>query len=98
VNEIIWGSWLVIFLFFEIKAAFNKVEGDTLSETVGDWTGVPEWSETGRKFSKLRRGVLFIFLVSLTLHLVWATTVLPVIVFGAILSLIIGIGIFKEKS
>ena len=96
-NEIIWAAWLVIFLFFELKAALNKKKGDTLSETVGDWHGVPKWSKVGRKYSGLRRTALFLFLVSLTLHLVWAATVVPVIVFGAILTLIIGVGIFKEE-
>ena len=66
-NEIIWAAWLVIFLFFELKAALNKKKGDTLSETVGDWHGVPKWSKVGRKYSGLRRTALFLFLVSLPL-------------------------------
>ena len=96
-NEYIWLGWLLIFLFFELKAALNKKKGDTLSETVGDWHGVPKWSKVGRKYSGARRTVLFCFLVSLTTHLVWATTVLPVIIFGALLTVIIAIGVFKEK-
>ena len=96
-NEVIWLIWLVAFLVFELKAALNKKKGDTLSETVGDWHGGPKWSKVGRKWSGARRTVLFLFLVSLTIHLVWAASVLPVIIFGAMLSFIIGVGVFKEK-
>ena len=96
-SEYVWGIWLLLFLSYELFAAFNKPKGDTLSEVVGDWTGLRKWRREIRQWSLGRRTVLLLFLVSLTLHLVWGTTVIPVAVLGAILACVIAIGIFKEK-
>lgn len=96
-NEALWFIWLVLFLVYEVYAALNKKKGDTLSETVGDWTGLEKWRKGERRGSVARRTVLFCFLVGLTSHLVWGTTVLPVIVFGGAFFAIVGWGVFKEK-
>jgi len=95
--EYVWGAWLLLFLIYEVGAALSKRRGDTLSENVGDWVGVKKWQRGERRFSLLRRFILLAFMVSLTAHLVWGTTVVPVIVFGALLGVVIALGILKEK-
>lgn len=79
-NDIYW--LMVIFLFFlpyEVYAAFSKKKGDTLSENVWDWFAIKRpWMKYGR----LRRFILWAFLTGLVSHFIYATTVVPVIVFG----------------
>ena len=94
--ETVWVIWLGLFLFFELWAALDKRKGNTLSETIGDWIGVPKWMKGARRFAPLRRLVLGFFLVALGLHLVWGTSVVPVIGFGAVLAVVIFIGL-REK-
>ena len=95
--EIVWGMWLLLFLVYEVGAAISSRRGDTLSENVGDWVGVPKWRRRERRFSRFRRLILFGFMVALTLHLVWGVTVGPVVVLGALLGFVIAWGIFREK-
>lgn len=80
----VWVGWLVLFLVCELVAAKQKQHG-TFSETVWDWFGVRRKVILG----PARRAILFLFLASLTAHLVWGTTVAPVIVFGALVGAII---------
>jgi hypothetical protein len=96
VSETFWFGWLAVFLVFELVMALDGKKGGTLSETVGDWVGVKKWARSTRRFSLLRRTVLFFFLVSLSLHLVWGFTVFPVMIFGSFLAAIIIVGL-KEK-
>lgn len=79
-DDVYWIVWLaVIFLPYELYAAFSKKKGDTLSENVWDWFAV---KNTEAKHGKLRRFILWAFLASLLSHFIYATTVLPVIGFG----------------
>ena len=95
--EIVWTIWIVLFLVFELWAALDQRKGNTLSETVGDWIGVPRWRRGVRKLAPLRRLVLGLFLVALLAHLVWGVSVGPVIVLGIALGAVIAWGICKEK-
>ena len=91
--EFVWGTWLLLFLCYEVYAAVNKRKGDTLSEVVWDWTG----RRGVRRFAPLRRSVLGFFMGVLIGHLVWGAPVWPVIVTGIALGAVILWGIFKEK-
>ena len=73
-----WIGWLVLFLIYEVYAAFSKQEEDTLSENVWLW------------FDEVwERAVLGVFMLALGLHFVFSTTVLPIIVLGPVLVFII---------
>jgi hypothetical protein len=78
-SAIAWVGWLVLFLVFEVYAAFSKEDDDTLSENVWIWFD-RTWE----------RVVLGAFMLSLTSHFVFETTVLPIIVLGGIMTFIIG--------
>lgn len=79
-DDVYWIIWLVvIFLPYEVYAALSKTPGDTLSENVWDWFAV---KHTQAKYGKLRRFVLWGFITALASHFIYATTVIPVIVFG----------------
>jgi hypothetical protein len=79
-DDLIWLVWLlIIFLPYELYAAFTKKKGDTLSENTWDWFAI---KNRGAKFRNARRFILLGFWVSLGSHFVFATTVLPVILFG----------------
>ena len=74
-----WIGWLVLFLVYEIYAAVSKQDDDTLSENVWLW------------FDEVwERAVLGVFMLALTAHFVFSTTVLPIIVLGPVLVFIIG--------
>lgn len=62
---IAWIFWLAMFLVIEGAAIFRKERGDTLSEHVWRWFSV---SGKPRGY-KMRRFVLLVFLVWLTVHL-----------------------------
>ena len=64
---VVWLGWLVLFLVYELYAAVAPPLGDTLSENVWDWFGV----RSKRPYSTLRRLVLAVFMVTLTLHFVF---------------------------
>lgn len=80
--------WLVwIFIFFlpaELYAAKNKRKGDTLSEFVRYVFN-----------TTLEKVILSAFFLFLVLHFVFQLTVIPVVVFGAMVSIIIGRTIIK---
>jgi succinate dehydrogenase/fumarate reductase cytochrome b subunit len=67
-----WVKWILDFLVEEVPAAVDGKPGGTLSEWV--------WNLFNSRLKKL---ILLLFLLSLTAHLVFGTTVIPVIVFGA---------------
>ena len=56
----LWTGWLAFFLVFEIRAATNRVKGDTFSEYV--------WRRTKSNPAKFTMAG---FLVWLLLHLTW---------------------------
>jgi len=79
-HDIYWMFWLaLIFLPYELYAAFSKKKGDTLSENVWDWFAI---KKTDAKYGSLRRLTLMAFLVSLSSHFVYTTSVFWVILFG----------------
>lgn len=69
----------VVFLTYEIYAAFSKKKGDTLSENVWDWFAI---KKVDAPYGPFRRFVLMGFMTSLTSHFVYATPVGYVIAFG----------------
>jgi hypothetical protein len=58
-TDVIWLLWLVVFLFFEIRAVRSKAPGDTFSEFVWRLT-----KHNAARFTMLG------FLIWLALHLV----------------------------
>jgi hypothetical protein len=68
----------------ELPAAINKQKDDTLSEHVWKWFRIKD------NKSRTRRIILGLFLLGLSLHFIFAITVIPVIVFGSIVAYIIG--------
>ena len=74
-----WIKWLLDFLMEEIPAAVDGKPGGTLSEWIWDTFN-----------SNFKRIILFLFLASLTAHLVFKFTVIPIIVFGVGMAVIIG--------
>jgi hypothetical protein len=60
-----WIFWLAMFAAVEGVAIFNKKPGDTLSEHIWAWFKIRE----SRQWN-VRRWVLAIFLVWLTVHMV----------------------------
>lgn len=79
-DDLWWLVWLlVIFLPFELIMAMDKKPGGTLSENVWDWFAI---RNKKAKFGHSRRLVLAGFMVALTFHFVYATSVLWVILTG----------------
>lgn len=79
-DDVYWLIWLVvIFLPFELWAAFSKKKGDTFSENVWDWFAI---RRLDAPLGFLRRFFLAAFLTGLGSHFLFATSVVPVIVFG----------------
>lgn len=82
-----WLGWLFLgFLPAELRAASNREKGDTFSEWV--------WHVF---YTRWRKGVLLAFLLSLTSHLVFGTTVVPVAVCGAAVGAIFTYWAAKER-
>lgn len=80
-DDLWWLVWLlVIFLPFEVFMAMDKKPGGTLSENVWDWFAI---KNKNAKFRHVRVMSLAGFMVALTFHFVYATSVLWVIL-GAI--------------
>jgi hypothetical protein len=63
---IVWIGWLILFLIYELYAAWAPPLGDTLSENVWKWFGVRQ----SKPFARYRRGALALFMVTLTCHFV----------------------------
>ena len=82
-----WLAWLgLAFLPRELWAALRTPgRPDTFSEWCWRAFGVPHGAFAGRvvPWARARRTCLAAFLGSLTLHLVWGASVVPVCVFGA---------------
>jgi len=91
-SEILWLGWLVMFVFYELIAA-KQHKGGTLSETAWRWFAVK-----GGKAKLIRQAVLFAFMSSLTIHLVWATTVRYVVATGIALMATIGLSTWLERK
>lgn len=62
----LWIFWLAMFAVVEGFALFDKDRGDTLSEHVWKWFRI---NDKPRQWT-WRRGVLAVFLVWLTVHMV----------------------------
>jgi hypothetical protein len=90
--EVVWLGWLTLFLVFEIYAAFSPAKGDTLSENVWKWFRASQKDP----LSTARRSVILAFMLSLTTHFVWGTSVMPIILLGAIVGGIIFYSVVKE--
>lgn len=89
-----WLLWVfVLFLPFELYAARSKTPGFTLSETIWKWFGI----KPPKPFGWLRRLILMNFLVALGVHLCYATSAVPVAVFGAMVAAVIGYAVVKER-
>lgn len=88
-----WLAWIfVVFLPVELYAAKKKAPGDTFSENVWDWFGV----KTPKRFGTLRRLILAAFLASLSIHFLFATTVVFVAIFGGLVGLTITYSLFFD--
>lgn len=75
-----WFLWVfAIFLPVELIAAKMRQKGNTFSETTWDWFGV----KSPKPFGVWRRLALAAFLVSLSIHLLFATSAIPVMLTGA---------------
>ena len=89
-SAVAWIGWIILFLVFEVYAAFSGQDDDTLSENVWLW------------FDKTwERATLAVFFLALTSHFVFTTTVLPIIVLAPVLAFIIGrdyVSFGKEKE
>lgn len=66
---VMWVGWIAAFVVIEAVAIFNKKKGDTLSEHVWRWFGVPDESAKVKKAFTVGRFALGAFLVWLTGHL-----------------------------
>ena len=78
-SAVAWIGWLALFLIYEVYAALSKEDDDTLSENVWLW------------FDKTwERAALGAFMLALTTHFVFTSTVLPIVVLAPVLAFIIG--------
>ena len=64
-----WIGWIVAFVVVEAVALFNKQKGDTLSEHVWKWFGVPDENSKVKKAFTFGRFFLGAFLLWLAGHL-----------------------------
>lgn len=90
---ILWLAWFAYFLGVEIPGARRKQPGATLSEHVWQWFSVKDH----RRFWLGRRIILGCFLAALFAHLTFGAAVLPVIVLGALMTLVIAVSSAKER-
>jgi hypothetical protein len=88
-SEVIWLAWLVLFLLYEIPQARDRKPGGTLSETTWAWFGV-------KAGSVVRRIILAAFMLSLTVHLVFATSVVPVVATALPLIAVIAVSVWRR--
>ena len=92
---IVWLGWLVLFLLYEVYASKAAPKGDTLSENVWDWFGVRSY----RPWAPVRRALLFAFMVTLTLHFVFAWPGgLGVVLAGLPVGAVIGYSLIFERA
>lgn len=78
-----WALWAIpLFLIPELLKATDKKPGGTLSEWV--WA-IFAIDLAPRRFAFLRRATLGAFLAALGLHFIFRSSVVPVIVFGALM-------------
>lgn len=78
-SDVIWGTWILVFLLFEVPAAAHLVPWDTLSRT--------SWLD--ERLYPILKTIVFGFLIGLAVHIRFQTGLLRTTIGGIVIALIL---------
>lgn len=78
-SDLVWASWIILFLLLEIPAALHLVPWDTLSRT----------SWVNEKLYPILKTILFGFLIGLAVHIRFSTGLLRTTIGGTLIALVL---------